>query len=46
MKTYEVSFRWNGKAYKETVTTTNSFKARQLIEGRYAEAVITGVKEI
>ena len=46
MNTYEVSFRWNGRAWKEQITTTNSIKARQLILGRYEGAVITGVREV
>lgn len=46
MHTYEVSFRWNGKAYRECITCDNTFKARQLIEGRYDGAIITGVREV
>jgi len=46
MNTYEIHFIWNGNNYKEYVTTTNSFKARQLIKGRYAGAKITSVREV
>ena len=46
MTTFEVSFRWNGKAYRETVTTTNSIKARELIRGRYPGCQITGAREV
>ena len=46
MNTYEVHFRWNGKPYQELITTTNSFKARQLINGRYPGAKITSVREV
>ena len=46
MKTYEVHFRWNGKVYKEYITTNNAIKARDLIRGRYNGAVITSVREV
>ena len=46
MKTYKVHFIWNGKPYQELITTTNSFKARQLIKGRYPGAKITLVQEV
>lgn len=46
MTTYEVSFRWQGRAWKEQITTTNSLKARELIRGRYEGAIITGVREV
>ena len=43
MNTYEVHFRFNGKYYKELITTTDGIKARELVRGRYPGAVITGV---
>jgi len=46
MKTYEVSFRWQGKAYRECITCDNSYKARLLIEGRYDGCIITSVREV
>jgi hypothetical protein len=46
MKTYQVHFTWQGKAYQELITTTNGFKARQLIKGRYPGAKITHVQEV
>ena len=45
MNTYQVHFIWQGKAYQELITTTNSFKARQLIKARYPGAKITSVQE-
>ena len=46
MHTYEVHFIWEGRAYQEYITTTNGFKARQLIRGRYLGAKITSVSQI
>ncbi len=46
MKTYEVSFTWHGKYYRESVTTTDSIKARELVRGRYPGAQILGAKEV
>lgn len=46
MKTYDVHFIWQSKAYQELITTTNSFKARELIVGRYSGARITSVREV
>ena len=46
MNTYEIHFIFEGKAYIEQITTTNSFKARQLIKGRYHGCSITRVQEI
>jgi hypothetical protein len=45
MTTYEVQFRFNGRVYRELITTTDSIKARQLIRGRYPGAVITSVRK-
>jgi hypothetical protein len=46
MHTYEVHFIWQGKAYQEYVTTTNGFKARDLVQGRYFGAKITSVTQV
>ena len=46
MKTYEVNFIWNGRVYRELITTTDSIKARELVRGRYEGAKITYVKEV
>lgn len=46
MKTFQVHFIWNGKPYQELITTTNGFKARQLIKGRYPGCQITRVQEV
>ena len=46
MKTFEVHFRWNNRVYSEIISTTDSIKARELIRGRYAGAVITSVRKI
>ncbi len=46
MKTLEVSFIWNGKVYREIVETTNSARARELIQGRYDGAKITHIREV
>jgi hypothetical protein len=46
MRTYEVHFRLNGRPYVEQITTTNSFKARQLIKARYPDCQITRVEEV
>ena len=46
MYSYEVSFRWNSKAYREIVTTSDSIKARELVRGRYDGAQITSVRQV
>ena len=46
MKTYQVHFIWNGKPYQELISSTNGFKARDLIRGRYPGAKITLVQEV
>ena len=46
MRTYQVHFIWNGRAYQELISTTNGFKARQLILGRYPGSKITLVQEV
>ncbi len=46
MHTYEVRFIWNGRAYQELISTTNGFKARQLIQGRYPGARITLARQV
>jgi hypothetical protein len=45
MTTFEVHFIWNGKAYQEQITTTNTYRAKQLILGRYPGAKITSVRK-
>jgi len=45
MKTFEVHFIWHGMAYQETITTTNTYRVKQLIKGRYAGAKITPVQD-
>ena len=46
MKTYKIHFIWNKKPYQELITTTNTFKARQLIKARYQGAKITLVQQV
>ncbi len=46
MKTYEVSFTWNGRYYREMVTTIDAIKARELVRGRYPGAQILGAREV
>ena len=46
MKTYEITFIYNGKPYREQITANNLMRARELIYGRYAGAKIMAVKEI
>ena len=46
MTTFEIHFIWNGKAYKELITTTNTYRAKQLIKGRYKGAKITSVRKV
>ena len=46
MKTYEIHFIWQGRPYQELITTTNPFKAKQLIKGRYPGAKITSIHEV
>ena len=46
MNTYEVHFIWQGMAYQETITTTNTYRAKQLIKGRYPGAKITSVHQV
>jgi hypothetical protein len=46
MTTFEIHFIWQGKAYQELITTTNTFRAKQLIRGRYPGARITSVRKV
>jgi len=46
MKTFEIHFIWQGAAYQEIITTTNTYRAKQLIKGRYPGAKITSVREV
>ena len=46
MTTFEVHFTINGVAYKELITTTNTYRAKQLIRGRYPSAKITLVRQV
>ncbi len=43
MKDYEVSFKWNGKMYKEIIKTSSSIKARELVRGKYQGCSINSV---
>jgi len=45
-KNYEVSFYLNGKLFHEVVQTTDSYRARLLIQSRYAGAKIINVNEV
>ena len=44
MKTFEVHFLVDGRAFVDTITTMDGFKARELIRGRYPGAKITSVR--
>ena len=46
METFEVNFILNGVAYQETITTTNTYRAKQLIKSRYPGAKITSVHQV
>ena len=46
MKTYEITFIYNSRMYREQITAHNPFRARELIRGRYEGAKIMAVKEI
>jgi len=46
MKTYEITFIFNSKVYREQITGHNPQRVRELIRGRYAGAKIMHVKEI
>jgi len=46
MTTFEIHFIWQGKAYQELITTTNTFRAKQLIMGRYPGARITLIRRV
>ena len=46
MKTYEITFIYNGKHYREQITAHNPFRARELIRGRYENSKIMNVREI
>lgn len=46
MATFEIHFIWQGRAYQEQITTTNSYRAKQLIWGRYPDAKITSVRQM
>ena len=46
MRTYEISFIFNNKPYREQITANNLMRARELIYGRYAGAKIMKVREI
>ena len=46
MKTYEITFIFNGKHYREQITAHNFIRARELITGRYIGAKIMNVREI
>jgi hypothetical protein len=46
MRTYEISFIFNGKPYSEDITAKNLMRARELVYGRYEGAKIMSVREI
>jgi hypothetical protein len=46
MKTYEITFIYNSKVYREQITANDPFRARELIRGRYDGAKIMNAKEI
>ncbi len=46
MRTYEITFIYNKKAYREQITANNLMKARELIYGRYSGSKIMAVREI
>lgn len=46
MTTFEIHFIWQGRAYQEQITTTNSAKAKKLVWGRYPGAKITLVRQV
>jgi hypothetical protein len=45
MNTYEVQFKFNGRIYRELVSTTDGIKARELIKGRYPGSVILSARK-
>ena len=42
---YEITFRLNGRVYKEVAQGNNPAKIRELLRARYPEAVITSVRQ-
>lgn len=46
MKCFEVSYRLNGKVYRQIISTTTSIKARQILKNMILDAVITSVREV
>lgn len=46
MKTYEIHFIWNSRAYQELITSTNVVKAKKLIKGRYPGSKIISAREV
>lgn len=46
LRTFEIHFIINGKAYSDQITTTNSARARELIMARYPGAKITSTREV
>jgi hypothetical protein len=46
MRTYEISFIFNGKHYREQITANNLMRARELIYGRYEGVKIMSAREI
>ncbi len=46
MKTYEITFVFDGKVYREQITGHNPQRIRELIRARYSGAKIMHVKEI
>ena len=46
MRTYEITFIYNSKPYREQITANNLMRARELIYARYSGAKIMSVREI
>ncbi len=46
MKNFEVTYRLNGKVYRQVITTTTSIKAREILRNLLPHAVITGAREV
>lgn len=46
MRSFEIHFILDGKAFVEQLTTSNSAKARQQLLMRYPNAKITSVREV